>query len=730
MVESNNNGPNADHGEFEDVEYSNNEDADNLPPTEIKITAGRDRNDSFDDGRSIGGLSDDGVRNNMMDVRSTCGSEDGLIDDMEYGRVASRSVGSASLPDPDEYRRSMGMKKERPKRRAQARSEYTKKRRKKLFLIVVVLALVIAVSVAVGVVVGRQESAPAPTVTGPSSAPTAKYNSKREHIAELASNNGWSDSVAVNQPGTPQFNAAVWLGDEDPLRLNVEDTPEFRERYALAVLFYAWKGNGSTGWYQSRLKWMNQLDVCQWNTQLPTASGNSVTVGVKCQSTGAKRVVGLVMPHIGAESIPDEIALLQDLEELILPENDITVLNPKIADLKRLKDLDVRYNQLEGPFPSFLVFMTSLRSLNLAENKFAGPLPGSLNAFSGLKTLNLGHNAFTGDLSQLGVIQNPVHIVLGNNNFTGVLSDTLLDNWSDLEVLDMNDNQLAGNLPSKLFEHPSLKVIDLHGNSFGGDLPSLILQPSKLEFLALHDNKLTGTMNAVESITSLKHLDLSNNGFAGQMPGFSQLVNLQYLFLSYNTNLEAGPIPESIVKLPNLVDLSLQSTVRTGKIPYGFGDNKQLILLDLGYNQLVDRIPVDLGEASNLHFLLLNQNKLNGTVPEELKNLGQLHSLAVDGNDLAGSSQPQVCALRVGPLVNFIADCTEIACTGTCCTLCCSDGDENPCKDRIYDGNLDPAYVYEYERQVYRLNDKIIYPSPTANGGGYDFDFGGGNRRI
>lgn len=655
--------------------------------------------------------------------------KDGELQDESISSVdLEHSNGGNQLPNVEEYKvQAAASGGKRP------RSKISRKRRARVILIVASFVIVAVICIAVGVSIGKNNGSSPPSESslpwgedtndedaGPSGVatnPPGTPSSRRTGIADLVGSLGWSSTESLQTPGTPQYHATVWLADVDPMGIEVKDTVEFRQRYAIAVFYYALKKD-QTSWYASQtLPWFSAESVCTWTTSFSSSEGPDVPMGVLCH--GGSVVKELRFSKSGASgAIPDEIILLEELEGLFLEVNDLSSpLNPKLGALKSLKDLGLASNNFEGKIPDFLGTI-SWNTLDLSNNKFNGALP-DISAWSSLVSLDLSYNDLVDDIEKLSGITNIHQLSLGSNKFNGELTSSLLTAWSDIEALDVSDNKLEGELPENLFNMPKLVILDLHSNYFSGPLPTQVAVDAPLELLAVHDNKLDGKIDVVANkLVNLKHLDLSNNGFSGVLPSFVLLDELRYLYLFNTTNLEGGPIPPSITQLPLLIDLSLQHSRRTGTIPTELGDLKKLVLLDLGYNELEGSIPEDLGRASSLAFVLLNRNKLNGTIPDSLAKLNYLESLLVDRNDLVGPPG-QICDKKPPLFKDFIADCKDIECSEeTCCTVCCIDGDTDrstTCNDIVWNGQLDPDRDTSYKRTGYKFNNKgIIYPVQSA----------------
>lgn len=103
------------------------------------------------------------------------------------------------------------------------------------------------------------------------------------------------------------------------------------------------------------------------------------------------------------------------------------------------------------------------------------------------------------DISNQGLIKLPSY----------VLSST------DLEELNISNNNIGGALPSEIGKLKNLKVLNVSGNVMTG-VPAEIGQLSKLEILDLSRNKLTGLPYELGNLKQLKILDLSGNDYSEQ----------------------------------------------------------------------------------------------------------------------------------------------------------------------------------------------------------------------
>lgn len=84
---------------------------------------------------------------------------------------------------------------------------------------------------------------------------------------------------------------------------------------------------------------------------------------------------------------------------------------------------------------------------------------------------------------------------------------------TEIEMLNLSNNNLRGALQGEVRFLSNLKVLDLSNNDFTG-VPAEIGQLSKLEVLNLSNNSLTGLPYELGNLKNLKTLDLRGNNAA------------------------------------------------------------------------------------------------------------------------------------------------------------------------------------------------------------------------
>jgi hypothetical protein len=156
----------------------------------------------------------------------------------------------------------------------------------------------------------------------------------------------------ANQDEDVVVRAASWVVHTDPYN----NADQLVARFALATIYLQ---TGGAGWTDST-NWLTETSICTWN-------------GVRCGDPG----------------------------------------NPFSHELaEKVRELDFRRNNLDGPFPDSIALLRELRILWLDDNSISGEMPGeALASLPALLMLYAQRNKFTG----------PIPTSLRNNGILGTL---------------------------------------------------------------------------------------------------------------------------------------------------------------------------------------------------------------------------------------------------------------------------------------------------------------------
>ncbi len=381
-------------------------------------------------------------------------------------------------------------------------------------------------------------------------------------------------------------------------------------------------------------------------------------------------------------SIPVEIGDLLNLTVLDLGQNQFSEAIPsEIGNLINLNSLDIDENQLSGPIPPEFVNLINLNFLNIRSNLIDGlpdltglPLTSFDVSFNRIPdedialnasviTLNLGQDVDFAineqDSLALVALYDATNGDSWTNNTNWKQSGQKVETWFGITVvedrvtaIDLNTNELNGEVPTQIGDLTALESIDLRFNSLSSStILNDLLNISPLRNLLLSGNQFSGTLPNFSVLPNLEFLILDQNQFSGIIPATIG-NNLSLLALNLGDNLFEGTIPPEIGNLENLFLLRIWSMEDiTGNIPPEIGNLTSLQEIDFGFLNLEGTIPASLGNLLNLEILYLNDNNLTGAIPGEIAGLSNLTNISILNNAIDSipnlSGLPSLIDLRV-----------------------------------------------------------------------------------
>ena len=133
------------------------------------------------------------------------------------------------------------------------------------------------------------------TTTGTGSSAPAQDRSRPtfDEISKYIVDQGISTASDLNGPETPQYQAAMWLTQNDTANITVPtsdismfDGYRYMTRYVMAVNYFAFNGSN----WDDDLNWMTGLDVCKWSKYTPEYN----SLGLFCFSMDGQAEDGTV----------------------------------------------------------------------------------------------------------------------------------------------------------------------------------------------------------------------------------------------------------------------------------------------------------------------------------------------------------------------------------------------------------------------------------------------------
>ena len=188
---------------------------------------------------------------------------------------------------------------------------------------------------------------------------------------------------------------------------------------------------------QSKLKY-KEFNIL--NTFLIKSQIGSANVIYNLRIFRLHRYSGSIPPEIGLltnleelylynnwiKSIPSEIGLLTNLQKLNLNNNLLEYLPPEIKCLTRLRKLELTNNLLER-FPPGIKFLTRLEELYLHNNKLKS-IPSEIGLLTNLRNLLLHKNRLKSIPSEIGQLTRLRSLLLDNNHLDDIQFQYIPDN--------------------------------------------------------------------------------------------------------------------------------------------------------------------------------------------------------------------------------------------------------------------------------------------------------------
>ncbi|PRP85052.1 putative LRR receptor-like serine/threonine-protein kinase [Planoprotostelium fungivorum] len=299
------------------------------------------------------------------------------------------------------------------------------------------------------------------------------------------------------------------------------------------------------------------------------------------------------------------------------------IIPDSISDVPFIS-MDLSFNAIRGPFPTFMERMPSLTSLTMTNCLLSDSISSSIGTATQLVTLIVSANRLSGIIpSSIGYLNNLQTLDLSYNLLSGTIPDTI-GNMTSLDSLSLNSNSLTGSIPKSIISIP-LRSIEFSNNRLTGSLPKLYR--GLIISISVANNRLT-SIEDVALFSSLLYIDLRNNLFSGPLPDFSPIAKQ----VQISNNMFSGPI-----KWPYY--------------SYGFNSVNTLVL-DYSFNNLSGTIPPEVSSCNRLIGFTVSNNHLSGQVVR-FNATPQIQTIDLSNNNLTGEFHwSDLCSYKIMYLVN------------------------------------------------------------------------------
>lgn len=162
----------------------------------------------------------------------------------------------------------------------------------------------------------------------------------------------------------------------------------------------------------------------------------------------------------GLVEVPEAVWAGTEMESLILADNQLTSVSPRIGGLRRLRMLDLGHNQLQQ-IPEETGDLEGLTDfLYLHDNRLCS-LPAKLGNLRRLRYLNIGENHFEQLPGCVCEMTGLKELRLQGNRLRSLPAS--IARLAGLRELHLRDNRLA-DLPDSIGQLQELRQLDLRGN--------------------------------------------------------------------------------------------------------------------------------------------------------------------------------------------------------------------------------------------------------------------------
>lgn len=374
------------------------------------------------------------------------------------------------------------------------------------------------------------------------------------------------------------------------------------------------------------------LSSCRLDGQIPAELGNLRQLDTLFLQTN--QLSGPIPPQLGNMS---------RLRFLDLSYNELTGEIPgEFAAFQELILLNLFINKLHGSIPRFIEELPQLQVLKLWQNNFTGTIPSRLGKNGKLVELDLSTNKLTGMVPKTLCFGRKLQILILLNNFLfGPLPDDL-GLCTTLSRVRLGQNYFSGSIPTGFLYLPELSLMELQNNDLTGHLDEATsMASSQLEGLNLSNNNLSGPLpTSFGNFSGLKILLLTENRFTGKIPSEIGKLN-SILKLDLSRNNFSGNIPSDLGKCLSLTYLDLSQNQLSGPIPVQISQIHILNYFNISWNHLNQNLPREIGSMKSLTSADFSHNNFSGSIPEN----GQYSFF----NSTSFTGNPNLCGYYLSP---------------------------------------------------------------------------------
>ncbi|XP_037717937.1 leucine-rich repeat-containing protein 18 isoform X3 [Drosophila subpulchrella] len=179
--------------------------------------------------------------------------------------------------------------------------------------------------------------------------------------------------------------------------------------------------------------------------------------------------------YLNFKDVPMDLFLYEDLEEVYLKENFISVIPKWLLNITTLKFIHLAGNNL-SELPTDIYMLENLEFLDVSNNELK-ELPPTLGLLLNLQQLNVSGNQLTELPVELSSLRNLEHLNIAKNQFRRL--PIQLSECVRLNELNVSDNEALVHIPERISNLPMLQ-------SLAADRCALIYLPAALSKFMNH----------------------------------------------------------------------------------------------------------------------------------------------------------------------------------------------------------------------------------------------------
>ncbi|KAL9455850.1 hypothetical protein AB3S75_005138 [Citrus x aurantiifolia] len=299
--------------------------------------------------------------------------------------------------------------------------------------------------------------------------------------------------------------------------------------------------------------WTFDANACDLNDILPVQELDP-TRNITCNRglDNTHHITEIQFKHCNLSgTLPPELVQLPSIQKVDFAYNYLNGSIPVEWTLLQLKFISVFGNRLSGNIPSYLADITSLTYFKpILRNRTSG-----VQEISKLGNSETILHQLSGSLpTGLAELKNLTDFRISDNNFNGSIPE-FIQNWKQLERLEMQGSGLHGPIPSSISVLENLKLLRISDIAVRNHPFPDLRKMAGIITITLRNCGISGEFpEYIWRMNNLRILDLSFNRLTGKIPNVATPPSLKFIFLT--GNFLSGNIPASILRKETNVDLS------------------------------------------------------------------------------------------------------------------------------------------------------------------------------